>query len=170
MAHITSSIVKEYPAYKALGLAYKVKMMDNLIPQKWDLFFKEGQHVLLETLRKAYPIEEPLDYIGLMYGYDPIDQTMIYLIGAIMDPHTPDQSGYTSYELPSGLALTTVVEGKAETYSQAHELTIRAIDEKHYVLPEDFWSMEIYSERFMKAMEKQDGTIVLDYRIPVLRK
>ena len=115
MAHITSFGIKAYPAYKAIGLAYRVKMMDNVIPQKWDLFFKEGQHVLLEELRKSYPIEEPLDYIGLMHGYDPIDQTMIYLIGAIMDPKTPDQRGYTSYALPAGLALTTVVEGKAET-------------------------------------------------------
>lgn len=170
MAHVTSFDIQAFPAYKAIGLAYRVKMMDNVIPQKWDLFFKEGKHVLLENLRKEYPIQEPLDYIGLMYGYDPIEQTMIYLIGAIMDQNTPDQPGYTSYALPAGLALTAVVEGKAETYGQAHDLTLRSIDEQRYIWPEDFWSMEIYSERFMKAMEKQDGTIVLDYRIPVLRK
>jgi hypothetical protein len=170
MAKVTSFTIKQYPTVKVIGLAYRVKMMDNEIPKQWDLFFKEDKHVILEDLRKKYPIEEPLDYVGLMHGYDPVDETMIYLIGAIMDESTPDPKGYTSVLLPSGLVLNAIVEGKAETYSQAHDLTIRCINEAVYALPEDLWSMEVYSKRFMEAMEKKDGSIVLDYRLPLLKK
>lgn len=170
MAQVTSFTIKRYPAYKVIGLAFKAKMMDNDIPKQWNLFFKEGKHVLLENLRKEYPIQEPLDYVGLMVGYDPIDETMTYLIGTIMDESTPDQKGYTSVLLPSGLVLNAVVEGKTESYSQAHDLTIRSINEKVYALPDELWSMEVYTQRFMAAMEKKDGSIVLDYRLPVIKK
>jgi len=170
MAQVTSFTIKQYPAYKVIGLAFKAKMMDNDIPKQWDLFFKEGKHVILENIRKEYPIQEPLDYVGLMYGYDPVDETMIYLIGAIMDESTPDQPGYTSVILPKGLAINAIVEGKAETYGQAHDLTIRSINEKVYALPDELWSMEVYTQRFMAAMEKKDGSIVLDYRLPVIKK
>ena len=170
MAHVSTFTIKPYPTYKVIGLAFKANMMDPKIPHQWDLFFKEGKHVILEELRKKYPIDEPLDYVGLMYGYDPIEETMIYLIGAIMDEKTPDQLGYTSHRLSAGLVINAVVEGKAETYSQAHDLTIRSIDEKLYAISEDFWSMEVYSQRFMEAMEKKDGSIVLDYRLPLTTK
>lgn len=170
MAKVTSWSITQFPSYKVIGLAFKAKMMDNDIPKQWDLFFKEGKHVLLENLRKEYPISEPLDYVGLMYGYDPVEETMIYLIGAIMSESTPDQKGYATYHLPAGWVINVIVEGKAETYSQAHTLSIKAIDEKIYALPEELWSMEVYSQRFMAAMEKKDGSIVLDYRLPVLLK
>lgn len=167
MAKVTSFSIKAYPSYKVIGLAYRVKMMDNIIPQKWDLFFKEGKHKVLEELRAQFPIDEPMDLVGLMVGYDPINETMIYMIGAIMDLKTPDQTGYESVVLTEGLAINAIIEGKAEVYGQAHQLTILSIDEKLYSLPPDFWSMEVYSERFMQAMQKQDGSIVLDYRIPL---
>lgn len=170
MAIVTSINVALYPQYKVIGLAFKAKMMDKDIPKQWDLFFKENKHVVLEQCRKAYPIQEPLDYVGLMYGYDPVEETMIYLIGAIMDEKTPDQAGYTSFSLPKGLAITTVIEGKGEVYPSAHELTMKAIDGTRYRVAEPFWSMELYTERFMKAMAKQDGSLVLDYRIPLIEK
>lgn len=170
MATITSVNVVAYPQYKVIGLAFKATMMDKDIPKQWDLFFKDNKHVVLEQLRQTHPIQEPLDYVGLMYGYDPLEETMIYLIGAIMDDQTPDQAGYTSFSLPAGLAITTVIEGKGEVYPAAHELTMKAIDGSRYRVAEPFWSMELYTERFMKAMDKKDGSIVLDYRIPLVER
>ncbi len=170
MATVSSVTISSYPHYKVIGVAFKATMMDKDIPTQWDNFFKENKHVVLEQLRQAYPIQEPLDYVGLMFGYDPIAETMIYLIGAIMDPKTPDPKGYTSFDLPAGLAITAVMEGKGEVYSSAHELTLKAIDGTRYTVSDPFWSMELYTERFMKAMDNHDGTIVLDYRIPLLEK
>lgn len=170
MARIIASSVDFRPSRKVLGLAYRVKMMDNVIPQKWDEFFKENKHLVLERLRKDFPIEDPLDYVGLMTGYDPIEETMIYVIGAIMDLKTPDPEGYQAFILPEGEVLTTVVEGKGEVYGQAHELTLRSVDTTHYEIPEDLWSMEVYAQRWMDANAKQDGSVVLDYRIPLIRK
>jgi len=170
MAKATSFTIKETPSYKVIGLAYDVQMMDNVIPQKWDLFFKENKHLLLQQLRILYPITEPLDYVGLMVEGDPVKQTMIYVIGAIMDVRTPDQQGYTSFILPKGLVLNAVIEGKDEVYGQAREVTLKLVDTDHYDIPYDFWSMEVYTERFMKAQEKQDGSIILDYRIPLNHK
>lgn len=167
MAIVSSVKISSFPAYKVIGLAFKASMMDKDIPAQWDRFFKENKHRVLEQCRQMYPIQEPLDYVGLMFGYDPVEETMIYLIGAIMDEKTPDQAGYTSYVLPQGLAITTIIEGKGEVYSSAHELTMKAIDGTRYTVADPFWSMELYTERFMKAMAKQDGSLVLDYRIPL---
>lgn len=168
MAHVQSFEVKENSRLKVMGLSFKVKMMDPEIPRQWDLFFKDKKHLPLEELRKQFPLTEPLDYVGLMWDYDPLEETMSYLIGVIMDPKTPDQPGYSSVFLKEGIYINAIIEGKGEVYSQAHGLTIKSIDESKYYIAEDFWSMEVYTnERFMKAMDLGDGSIVLDYRIPL---
>jgi effector-binding domain-containing protein len=168
MAKVQSFQINKNPRLKGMGISFRVKMMDPEIPKQWDAFFKSTLPQLLEELRKKNPIDEPMDYVGLMYGYDPLEESMSYMIGMIMDQNTPDHEALTSFILKEGIFINAIIEGKGEVYPQAHELTIKSIDETKYRISEEFWSMEVYTnERFMKAMNKGDGSIVLDYRIPL---
>lgn len=168
MAKVQSFEVKKNGLLKVMGISFRVRMMDPEIAKQWDLFFKSEYPLTLENLRMKYPIDEPNDYVGLMVGYDPLEESMSYMIGMIMDPQTPDQNELTSYFLKEGTFINAIIEGKGEVYPQAHDLTIKSIDGTKYHIAEDFWSMEVYTnERFMKAMNKGDGSIVLDYRIPL---
>jgi hypothetical protein len=91
MAKVQSFEVKKHGLLKVMGLSFRVKMMDPEIAKQWDLFFKSAYPMTLENVRKKYPIDEPGDYVGLMVDYDPLEESMSYMIGMIMDPQTPDQ-------------------------------------------------------------------------------
>ena len=167
MTQLKHHEIIQHKACKIIGRARRVKPLSPEIPKLWDQCFSEG---LFEKLMDPDFFCDDLkpETVGVMYDFNE-EMEFTYLVGVFLKPDTPTL-GYDFVEFPAGRAIITWVQGpESKIYGEAHTLTETKLNDLG--LTPDYsgiCGIEIYTmDRFVPSKEKGDGSVILDYLIPL---
>ena len=165
MAELVKIDFVEMPEVLVIGKTIEVDWtkihQENPIPAFWDECFKDGTFKTLEEQTDF--IYNPA-YVGYMTLHS-------YTCGMLMKMGCQEPGkGFTTHVIiPSKVAVGWIKGQKQDVFMNAHKVTETALEEWGYKYnPKCRWSMELYNcPRFTK--EDDDGRIIMDYYIPVVK-